>query len=141
MWKREKIFLTQAILLKCLYLFNRAFAVIISQNGYQILFVTSSNGWWPDPTPQKRPVPTLKCWTQLIHNIWIRLKQALLQNTEIWTLYNLLRVIIGTCINIALVILLLYLVLENCVFYVTMKKETIWKSNTGFAIFEIVLDF
>jgi len=94
---------------------------------------------WPDPT--KRPVPTLKCWTQLVHNIWIRLKQALLQNTEIWTLYNLLRVIIGTCINIALVILLLYLVLENCVFYVTMKKETIRKSNTGFAIFEIVLDF
>ena len=34
-------------------------------------------------------------------------------------------------INIALLILLLYFVLENCVFYVTMKKETVRKINTG----------
>ena len=35
----------------------------------------------------------------------------------------------------------LYFVLENCVFYVTMKKETIRKSNTDIAIFEIILQF
>jgi len=39
--------------------------------------------------------------------------------------------------NIALLILLLYSVLENCVFYVTMKKD-IRKSNTYIAIYIIL---
>ena len=72
--------------LKWLCLLKKALTFIISQNGYHILFVTSSNGWWHDPTPQKSPVTTLLFWTQLVHNILIRLKQTLLQNTEIWTL-------------------------------------------------------
>ena len=36
---------------------------------------------------------------------------------------NLFRVITKICINIAVLILPFYFVLENCVFYVTMKKE------------------
>ena len=78
---------------------------------------------WPNPT--KSHVPTLNCWTRLAHSILIRLKQALsLQNTEIWTMFNLLSIIIiRICINIYLLILLLYVVLENCVFYVTMNKK------------------
>jgi len=76
---------------------------------------------WPNPT--KSPVQILNCWTQLAHSILIGFKEALsLQNTEILTLFNLLRVIIRICINISFLILLLYFVLENCVFYVTMKK-------------------
>jgi len=41
----------------------------------------------------------------------------------------------------ALIILLLYFDLENCVFYLTTKTETIRKSSTGIAIFEIILEF
>jgi len=79
---------------------------------------------WPNPT--KSLVPTLNSLTQLA--ILIRLKQALLQKkTEIWTVFNLLRVIIRICINIALLILLLSGALENSVFYVPMKQETIRK--------------
>jgi len=92
--------------------------------------------------PHWKSIPTLNCWTQLAHSIFIRLKQVLsLQNTDIWTSFSLLVVIIKICISIALLILLLYFVLENCVFYVTMKKETIGKSNTGIAILEIKLEF
>jgi len=83
--------------LKWFYLNNSTFTLTtcISQNGYQIQFVTPSNGWWwHDPTPLKSPVQTLNCCTQLAHSILIRLKQALLlQNTEIWTVFNLFKVI------------------------------------------------
>jgi len=120
--------------LKWLYLFNRAFALIIPQNGYQNIFVASSNRWWHDPTPWKHPIPTLNCWTQLASSIWIRHKQSSLQNTEIWTLVNLLRVIIRICINTVLLILSLF-------FYVTIKNKTIRKSNTDIAMFEIILEF
>ena len=107
--------------LKWLYLFNRAFALTISQTGYQILFVTSSNGWWQDPTTQKSAVSTPNCWTRLAHSILIRLKQALiLQNTKIWTLCKLLRVIKRKCI--ALLILLSYFVFEITLYIRIWKK-------------------
>jgi len=44
-------------------------------------------------------------------------------------------------LKLAFLILLFYFDLENCVFYVTMKTETINKSSTDIAIFEIILEF
>jgi len=41
------------VMFKVTLFVQQGVALIISQNGYQILFVTSSNGWWHDPTPQK----------------------------------------------------------------------------------------
>ena len=81
--------LDSLILIKSAKTMSGVFMRIFTAQIYMELVMT-----WPDPTPLKSTVPTLKCWTQLVHNILIRLKQALLQNTEIWTLFNLLRVII-----------------------------------------------
>jgi len=104
------------VMSKVTFLFHRAFALIISQNCYQILFITFWNRWWHGPTLLKSSVPTLTCWTQIAHSILIRLKQALpLQNTEIWTEFNLLRIMLRICIIIALLNLLLYFVLEKWV--------------------------
>jgi len=112
---------------------------ICSQNCFHMLFVTSSNGWWHDTTPQKPcSNPKLLNSTYISSSILIRLKQALLQNTKIWTILNLL---IRIFKKHALIILLLYFDLENCVYHVTTKTETIRKSSTGIAIFEIILEF
>jgi len=43
--------------LKWIFLFNRAYSLIVSPKGCQILFVTSSNRWWHDTTPLKKPCP------------------------------------------------------------------------------------
>ena len=111
--------------LKRLYLFKRAFALIISQNDYKILFVTSSNGWWHDTTPQRGLSQPLIVELNLL----IVFKSSTGMITAKYWNINIVyffrshnKNMRKNCFfNFAF----LYFVLKNCEFYVTMKKETI----------------
>ena len=121
--------------LKWFCLFNWSFALILSQNGYQLIFVQIGDGMI---------INHLKALSQPLIgklNLLIIFKSVLKRRYHCkilkysWTLFNLLKVIIRICINIAFLILILYFVLEIFVIYVTIK------SKTDIAIFIFILEF